>query len=366
MHLKQIKRRIIKYSRYVKPTLIVGVFFLLILLFISGTSAIFKLLEHYHITSEIISSFITGKNIPLKKYQDRTNILILGIAGGKHDGPDLTDSIIYVSISFDKKEGVIISIPRDIWLDSLKDKINSAYHYGEEKKPGGGIILAKAGAEEIVGQPIHYAFIFDFSLFKKIIDLVGGVDVLIDEPFTDKLYPIAGKEDDLCGGDKSFSCRYETLEFKKGVEHMDGERALKYVRSRYAEGAEGTDFSRDSRQQQVMMAVKNKLLNINLYKDPNIINELIKTANGSVISDMDFGQKLIVFREIAFSKNFVFRRAVLDSGDNLKNKKGYLTVPETSEVYKSLWVLIPRTGDFDEIHKFISCQEDDPICKMSP
>jgi len=171
----------------------------------------------------------------------RTNILILGVGGGGHEGSDLTDTIIVLSLDTGKKTVALISVPRDTWSDTLKDKVNSAYHYGNEKslssgRQGGGLLLSKVTMEDVIGMPIQYAVVVDFSGFTKVIDAVGGIDVNVPEAFTDSRYPKPGMEQATCPGDPTNACVYETVHFDAGVQHMDGARALIYARSRHAEG----------------------------------------------------------------------------------------------------------------------------------
>jgi len=182
----------------------------------------------------------------VKSDNGRVNILLLGVGGGTHEGPDLTDTIIVVSFHLTQKTLSLISIPRDIWSDSLRDKVNSAYHYGEEKKEDGGLTLSSIIIEDVIGIPIHYAMVIDFSQFESLIDYIGGIDVEVPAAFIDTEYPIAGKEEDPCDGDPMFLCRYQTVTFEKGMQHMNGKRALMYVRSRHADGEEGTDFALDN------------------------------------------------------------------------------------------------------------------------
>lgn len=196
----------------------------------------------------------------LKTYNNHVNILFLGIAGEDRDGPNLSDSIVVVSYDLKINHLTTISIPRDVWSEALQDKINSAYAYGEAKKKGAGFILAKAEVETITGQPIHYGAAINFDQFEKLIDFIGGVEVSVENSFIDKEFPIAGKENDLCDNDPHYKCRYKTVSFTKGVSLMDGQTALNFVRSRHAEGSEGTDFAREKRQQKVMEAIKNKLI----------------------------------------------------------------------------------------------------------
>jgi LCP family protein required for cell wall assembly len=366
MPLKQFKRRLVKYSPFVKPTILLVVLFVVILLLIKALSPLFTFARQNNISLKLVFSLLTSKDVPLKKYQDRTNVVILGIAGSSHDGPDLTDTIIFLSFDFTKHDVVLVSIPRDIWLPSIRDKINSAYHYGEKKKEGGGIIMAKAAVEEVVGQPIHYAWVVDFSGFKKLIDLVGGVDIVVERGFVDEHYPIPGREDDTCGGDPKFACRYETLRFEKGLQHMDGERALKYVRSRQAEGDQGTDFARDSRQQQVIVALKNKLFDLSFLKQLDKTKQLLSTLSEYSTSDMDLSEKILFSKFFLQLKNQNIRKIVLDSGDENKKRAGFLVNPPLEEQYKNLWVLAPRTGNFDEIKEYVACQLKDPACSLKP
>ncbi len=219
----------------------------------------------------------------------RTNFLVLGREGTDttRGGGLLTDTLIMVSIHPAAHDIVLLSIPRDIWVPSLKAKINSAYYYGEQKKPGsGGLILAKAAVGEVIDQPIHYAVVIDFAGFEKIIDLLGGVDIQVDRGFVDHKFPIAGRENDVCDGDPLYACRYETVEFKSGLQHMDGAMALKFVRSRQAEGEEGSDFARSRRQEKMLLALRDKLLSKSVLTNWALLRQLLDQTNRMVVTDI--------------------------------------------------------------------------------
>jgi len=362
----QFKRKINKYIQFLLPTIKVGIFFLLLIFAFRLILPIYNFLWKNNFSRDFFASLIFDKEPHLKNYQGRTNVILLGIPGGNHDGPDLTDAMMFLSIDFRNKDVVEVSLPRDIWSETLKDKINTAYHYGEEKKKGGGLVLAKAIVEEIVGKPVHYAWLIDFSGFKKLIDLVGGVDIFVENSFTDNFYPIAGREDDFCGGDPTFACRYEQLQFKKGLQHMDGERALKYVRSRQAEGEEGTDFARGRRQQQVISALKNKLLQPSFFiSNLKQIKELVTAFDQATETDMKLSEQILFLKSFAKLPDGKIRKIVLDSGDRKQRREGFLVNPPLWQ-FNGEWVLIPRTGDFDEIHKFISCNLEDLNCQLKP
>src|SRR3989338_3241310 len=121
----------------------------------------------------------------LKTYDNNVTILVLGIAGGNHDGATLSDSIIVANYNLKTHKLITISIPRDIWSDTLQDKINSAYAYGEAKQKNGGLKLAKAKVAGIIGMPISYGIVISFDRFQKLIDYLGGVDVTVERSFTD-------------------------------------------------------------------------------------------------------------------------------------------------------------------------------------
>lgn len=288
----------------------------------------------------------------LKTFDGRVNILLLGIAGQDHDGPNLSDSIIVVSYEIQTNNLTTISVPRDIWSATLRDKINSAYAYGEAKKPGaGGFILAKSEVSSIVGFPIHYGAAIDFDRFEELIDFLGGIEVDVKRSFTDKKFPIKGRENDECNGDKEFKCRYETVSFTKGKTVMDGKTALKFVRSRYSEGPEGSDFAREARQQKVMVAVKNNV--ISYIKKPSVkrYSDLYSLLNNLVKRDMTNQQVAVV------SKNFV-----LNGGFKMEEitlPKELLVNPDISDKYDYRWILTPRIGNFDEIHKYIKNKLED-------
>lgn len=366
--LHQLKRRVLKYFRFFKPTLKVGIFILLIIFAWRLVIPVYRFAKENSFSNEFFFSLIFNREPPLKKYQDRTNVILLGIAGGGHAGGDLTDAIIFLSVDYKKQDVVEVSVPRDIWSVTLRDKINTAYHYGEEKKKDGGLILAKSAVEEVVGQPVHYAWLIDFSGFKKVIDLIGGVDIFVENSFIDNLYPIVGKEDDLCGGDPQFKCRYEKLQFEKGLQHMDGDRALKYVRSRMAAGEEGTDFARGRRQQQVIAALKNKLLQPSIFwQNLKQVKELSAAFDEATDTDMKLSKQILFFKSFLSLQDQKIRKIVLDSGDEEKKIKGFLVNPPLWQ-YNGEWVLIPRSGEgnFEEIYKYISCNLENPACPIRP
>jgi LCP family protein required for cell wall assembly len=306
-------------------------------------SKISATLDAHGLTPVNIYNIVFSRGVDLDNADGRINVLLLGVGGNGHEGGDLTDTMLIMSLNRSDHTLALVSVPRDVWSDTLKDKVNSAYHYGEEKNPGGGLPLACAIVEEITGIPIHYSFLFDFSVFADAVDFVGGIDVPITNAFTDTMYPITGKENDNCNGDPEFLCRYKTVIFGLGLTHMDGARALEYVRSRHAEGTEGTDFARSRRQQEVLLAIRIKAAKISTWVEMMGHLNLIKEINRKTTTDMTISEML------SYGK-------ILQSTDTKSIKKiaiEQLFENPPAELYDGKYVLIPA-DDYTTVHTFIS------------
>ena len=289
----------------------------------------------------------------LKSTDGRINILILGVdkrIEGNTVTSVLTDTILVASIGVAEKNLTLISLPRDLWVTSklgISGKINSIYAQYDQSKQG---LLGPEGTKDTVAQalgiPIHYNVTVNFQVFKKIIDTLGGVDVTIENTFTDSEYPVEGKEN------APLNERYETVTFKKGVELMDGERALKFVRSRHGSGVEGTDFARSKRQQQVILAIKDKMLTAQTLIDLPKLKDLFTLYETDVESNIT-NEELVSFFSLYKNLDLKnFKRVVLDDRST-SDEGGLLVAPEDTTQYGGAYVLIPRTGDFSQIHAYV-------------
>ncbi len=142
-----------------------------------------------------------------------------------------------------------------------ENRINSAYFYGEfHGTQGGGPGLMKRTIEHNLGVRVDHYGTLDFGCFTRIIDILGGVTIDVPEPIRDDRYP-----------DKHYG--YMSIYIPAGRQQMDGETALQYVRARH----QSSDFSRMRRQQQVIMAVRNKALRLDIILSlPDLIPVLGK------------------------------------------------------------------------------------------
>lgn len=349
--LSRFKRKILKHVKLLRTVSLLG--------FVGIIVLVLLLLKNIFLTTGLgyylglFSDFVFTPETKIESIDGVTNVLILGKGGEGHNAPDLTDTIIFVSVSHKEKKVVLISLPRDIWVSELRAKLNSVYYWGNQKKDGGGLILAKSQVEEILGKPIQYAAVVDFSGFKKIIDIVGGIGVEIENFFVDNKYPITGREDDICNGDKEYKCRYETISFQKGITHMDGELALKFVRSRNADGDEGTDLAREARQQKVINALKDRIVDKEVLTSPQTLLKLKEAAIQSTETDMNASNASILLRRF-FEARQNIHSFVLPSE--------FLVNPPISPTYDNLYVFVPKEKIWDKVKNWTKCVLENNSC----
>jgi len=305
--------------------------------------------------------FLDGSVGSLRSSNDRTNFLILGLGGHKNDPAGMTDTQLLVSYDHANARHLMLSIPRDIWIPEINGKINSAYSYGNNSE-GSGIDLTNSFMSQITGQPVHYSVVISFDGFVKVIDLLGGVDVGVDRSFTDPKYPVSGRENDLCDGDAETKCRWETLYFEQGKHHFNGTEALKFVRSRHAQGEEGTDFARAVRQQKVVLAVKEKLQSPFLWANPWKINQLLTMLGDVVETDIPQKDLGILARLFIFLNRQNVKSEILSVPESAPS---LLFHPPVSPKYSDEWVLIPEGGNWDKVHLWVSCLLAQATCSIS-
>ena len=300
-------------------------------------------------TKNFLTQAGMGELKPLESTNGRTNFLIMGIRGEGSDSPDLTDTLLVVSYSHTDKQISLISIPRDLWVSSLKTKINSVYHYGQFKdETGGGIKLAQSAILETLGLPIHYSAVINFTIFREAIDLVGGIDVSVANTFTDNQFPIEGKENAL-----PVSSRYESIPFTAGPNHLDGTTALKFVRSRHAQGEEGTDIDRDRRQQLVISALKQKVFTIGFLTDRSKLTALYKLLKNRL--DTNLTENLYPsLARLAFDSYRHPQKTIVLSYTPDNQGVTVLENPPVSNTYLNQWVLIAKDNNWPALAQYLS------------
>ena len=263
---------------------------------------------------------------------NRLDVLLLGIRGENEEaiekgGGLLTDTIIVASIDKITKKTAIISIPRDLYIEmyaqapndkniKLKGKINEVYERGLEN--GGGLALAKQIVSRITGIYIDNAIVFDFNAFKEIVNNLGGIDVRLSKAFEEKNQ--WGYEFSLPAGDN----------------HLDGEQALYYVRSRYST----SDFDRARRQQEVISIIKNKAFALGVLSNPIKITSLLSDLKGNIRTDFQIW-------------NIKDLLTLANSFDNKATAKNYVITTENlvyeTKTEKGEYILLPKEANYQGI-----------------
>ncbi len=342
-------------------------------------------------TSESVVNFIFQSG--LKSSAGRVNVLLLGIAGGIHDGANLTDTIMVATYNLKTNKLYLISIPRDLWLPSLQSKANATYEIGLGQNNGLG--FAKTIMGNILGLPIQYGLRLDFNGFIKAVDTLGGIDVSVVNTFDDVNFPIEGKENDLCGyqeqeidfsedqakqlnispgkmkvfvssdgkiatdsaqedaGAKYFVCRYEHIHFDKGLNHMDGVTALKFVRSRHGTNGEASDFARSKRQELVVGAIRNKILSFATLSSPQKISDLLKALGKSIDTNISVKEALEFYGLTKKMERLVSLSLDDSQRMGLPNGRTSLLVHPNPADYGGAFVLISQDDDFSTIHSYV-------------
>ena len=268
---------------------------------------------------------------------DRYDVLILGIRGDdsisiSQEGGLLTDTILVLSYNQTTSRASIISVPRDLYFDGmvtgLKDgskylfrgKINEAYERGLAR--GQGLAFASQIVSRVTNVYIDKAIMFNFDAFKTVVDELGGIDVTLTKPF---------KETQQWG--------YE-FSLPAGQNHLNGEQALYYARSRF----QSSDFDRALRQHQVILSIKDKATRLGVIANPIKITALLDSLKGNMKTNIELWQIKDLIEMIKNLQGNAVSRAVLTTENSLVEAK----------LENGTYVLLPMSADYGEIRRIFS------------
>ncbi len=268
--------------------------------------------------------------------ENRTNFLILGTGGGKHDGADLTDTFMIASYNHDYGTLSLLSIPRDFYVkaeDGYGMRINEIYEYEKRRLDDSESALESTAkmASRVSGVPIHYYLKVNFQGFTDLVDALGGVKVLVKDSISDPYYPCPG----LTG--------YCPFELSAGVHTLDGQTALRFARSRKTT----SDFDRAARQQQILTAIREKAFAQDMLLDPSKLQDLYSILSENMETNLRF-RELITLAKLAdgFDRNKIASVVLSDE----PNFTGGLLYSPNREDYGGAAVLIPEGNDYRRIH----------------
>lgn len=191
------------------------------------------------------------------------SLLLLGLDQRPGEASGRTDAMVLTRIEPANNSAALISIPRDLCIANCRTdpyRINSVY-----QAEGPDVLRRRVG--EIMGIKVDYVMVFDFYGFRRLVDFFGGVEVDVSTTIYDESYPNAT------------DTGFEPLYIPAGVNHFDGDMALRYARSRHQDGA----IARDQRQQQILLALREQLLTPRtILQWPNFLERLRDTFKTDV------------------------------------------------------------------------------------
>jgi len=304
-------------------------------------------------TNETPSFFRYGNNITPDQLATegdaRINVLMLGV----DSAAGLTDSIQIASIDPINHSVAMLSVPRDLYVTNpakkRKTRINEVYRDSSKtctKKTttcDPAIDYGAAALEDllsdILGAKISYFAKVDFDGLKKLVDSVGGIEINVEKSLSDPAFP-----------NRNYS-GYDPFFVRAGLQKMNGELALKYARCRG--GNCGGDFGRAKRQQQVVVAMREKMTSLNIIANPQKLTSVINAAGKGFKTDLSLDQIGQLYKLIKDVQSATITSAVLDNSAEgvLKN----LTVG-------GAYLLIPKLGenDWSGVRDFVSSTFPEP------
>jgi LCP family protein required for cell wall assembly len=277
----------------------------------------------------------------------RINILLLGIGGVGHDGPDLTDTILLISIDPVNNKAALLSVPRDLWIKEPNNymgnyqKINAAYEAGkysylkEENSSNSnqgainaGLKTADQAVSGVLGITINYNAVVDFQAFEQAVNNVGGITITVPTELYDPTMAWQNHNNPILA--------------EPGLQTMNGATALNYVRSRETT----SDFARTQRQRAVIVALKNKALTLGTLSNPIKLSDLFSAFGNNVRTDMSLSDANALYNIVKKISNSNIQSIGLADPPN-----NYVTTADIN----GLSVVEPTAGEFNygQIHTYV-------------
>jgi LCP family protein required for cell wall assembly len=308
----------------------------------SGTSVLSEVGQLF--SFENLRQFAAGSNTPtgdaLSTPDNKLNILLLGIGGEGHDGPQLTDTIIYASFDRSTNKLGLVSIPRDLGYplgDGRYEKINAVNAYNEMDHPGQGAELTAQDFSKVFNVRIDRVVKIDFKGFVDLINTLGGVDVDVPNSFVDHSYPTSDT-----GPNPN---QWMTVSFTKGPQHMDGQTALEFVRSRHGSNGEASDFARSRRQQIVISAVRERLLSLGTLTNPKTMSDIWTALSSHIQTNLTAWDMLkLAPLAVHFSSSNIVNHVMTD------DPNGQLIAGNVEGAF----MLFPKNSDWSAIRNMMS------------
>lgn len=288
--------------------------------------------------------------------EGRVNILLAGNSADDigHDGAELTDSIMLLSVDTRNHQAFLLSIPRDLWVDVDQEghqKINEAYVTGQDSGfsaagyPDGGMGQLEQVVSQNFGIPIHYYGLVNYQAFRQAVDAVGGIDLTIRSEDPRGLYD----------PNIDWETKGPLVKLANGRQHLDGRQALNLARARgdsyRAYGFTGSDFTRTEHQRHMLVALKSKAVSVGVVTNPKRLTSLSDAIGNNVKTDL----KLPEVRRLYDLVKDISGSGIKSLSLNDVNGKSLLASYGTPRGQSAL---IPAAGidDFTDIQAFMNRQ----------
>lgn len=283
----------------------------------------------------------------------RVNILLAGNSADDagHDGGDLTDSILILSIDTKNNKAFMLSVPRDLYVkvgDNGHSKINAAYVFGKSNKfadngyPMGGMGQLEQTISENFGININYYALVNYSALRQAVDAVGGIDVTITSDDKRGLYDPS----------IDYATNGPLVKLTNGVHTLNGQQALNLARARgdnyRSYGYARSDFERTKNQRLMLLALKSKAVSAGVLSNPAKLSNLADAIGGNVKTDFNLSEVRRLY-DVTKDINTNGIASLSLNEANGKNLLANYTTPRGESA------LIPAAGkdDFSDIQAFL-------------
>ena len=251
------------------------------------------------------------ENAPLNETNGRVNILLAGysVDDPGHQGAALTHSIMVVSVNPKTKQAVLISIPRDTWVNIPGfgyQKINAAYEDGQQEnfsQPGydnGGMGLLEEVVQQNFGITTDYNGLIDYAAFRDTVNAVGGITINIQSPDPNGLYD-----------------PYTGVDLPNGEVKLNGQQALNLARARgdgpNSYGFPDSDFDRTQHQQQMLVALASKASSAGVITNPLKIGQLADAIGNNFKTNMSIGVMETLYKDTKGISGSNIKRVTLNN-----------------------------------------------------
>lgn len=299
---------------------------------------------------EIVAGYQSGATNPIAA----SRWLVLGKdeVEGSGRGAVLTDSMILVTYRPLEGSVNLLSLPRDWYHPEYATKINALYTYGLDRSPNQPTFLVEAAMKEMLGVPLDHVVELSLEDVRGVIEVVGGIQVDVRRAFTDERFPRSGVD---VTTETDPAVLYETVSFPAGLQVMDGETALKFMRSRHSTDLEeGNDEARVRRQQQVIEALVSALSSPQVVGDPLVLGRLYRWYADKFQSEVSLFELGRLAGSMAKSKKVPQMRKIdlpLVNTAIATEEAALLVHPPTNKYNQ--WVYEAEDPTFAEIHRFV-------------